>query len=54
MRKYFFILLSIMMAQDTTSISLEVVEVIQDYGNLIEKFPEMKGLNFNLAPEIIN
>ena len=49
MRKYLYILLSFMMAQDTTSISPEVVDAIQDYENLIEKFPEMKGLNFNLA-----
>ena len=49
MRIYIFILLSLIMSQDSTSLSQEVDEAIQDYENLIEKFPEMKGLNFNLA-----
>ena len=49
MRIYIFILLSLMMSQDSTSLSQEVDEAIQSYENLIEKFPEMKGLNFNLA-----
>ena len=46
---YIFVLLSFILAQDSTSISLEVIDAIQDYENLIDEFPEMKGLNFNLA-----
>ena len=42
MRIYLIILVSFMMAQDSTSISPEAVEAIQDYENLIEKFPDMR------------
>jgi len=49
MRICLFILLSVLISQDSTSLSPLVGEAIQDYENLIEKFPEMKGLNFNLA-----
>jgi len=49
MKIYVFILLSIMMAQDSTSLSPLIDKAIQDYENLIDKFPEMKGLNFNLG-----
>ena len=37
------------MAQDSTSLSMRVDEAIQDYEDLIQKFPDMKELNFNLA-----
>jgi len=49
MKTTLFLLLSFIIAQDSNSISIEAIEAIQDYENLIYKFPDMKGLNYNLA-----